>query len=155
MLLNHYSIYWIKEEFAHFFYYRSEILCRFIKSYEQDQGREDLASQFQYITHDFPRTSLIAHIMDCLSSNTNMKKEDGLLKLYENERYISLHMEKKRINFRSDIIHDAEELLFPALRSFQPYLFVVGNNTEDFGWVSPVCQLTEKDRPGQVLYSCL
>ncbi|MFD2760302.1 sporulation inhibitor of replication protein SirA [Lentibacillus juripiscarius] len=153
--MNHYSIYWIREEFAHFFYYRSEILCRFIKSYEQNQGREDLVSQFQYITHDFPQTSLIAHIIGSLPSRTNMKQEDGLLKVYEGERYISLHMERKRINFRSDIIHDAEELLFPALRSFQPYLFVVGNNTEDFGWISPVIQLTEKDKPGQVLYSCL
>ncbi|WP_343753241.1 sporulation inhibitor of replication protein SirA [Lentibacillus halophilus] len=154
--MNHYSIYWIRKEFAHFFYYKSEILYRFIKSYEHDRNREDLASQFQYITQTFPCSLLTTHITECLPSDTVAIKNNDLLNIYANdERYISLHMEKKRINFRSDIIYDAEDLLFPALRSFQPYLFVVGNNTEDFGWVSPVCRLTKMDKIGQVLYSCL
>ncbi len=144
--MNHYSIYWIREEFAHFFYYRSEILCRFIKSYEQNQGREDLVSQFQYITHDFPQTSLIAHIIGSLPSRTNMKQEDGLLKVYEGERYISLHMERKRINFRSDIIHDAEELLFPALRSFSA-VFVCGREQYRGFWLDFPCH--SADRKGQ------
>ncbi|TMN23654.1 sporulation inhibitor of replication protein SirA [Lentibacillus cibarius] len=154
-MLNHYSIYWIKEEFAQFFYYRSEILCRFIKSYEHNQSREDLVKQFGYITLEFPQTSLIAHIMDYLPHNMSMQKKGDLLKIYDGNRYISLHMEEKRINFRSDIIHDAEEILFPALRSFHPYLFVVGNDTEDFGWISPVRQVTKRDKLGQALYSCL
>ncbi|WP_176447040.1 sporulation inhibitor of replication protein SirA [Lentibacillus sp. CBA3610] len=153
--MNHYAIYWIKEEFAHFFYYRSDVLYRFIKSYEYDQNREDLAMQFRYITIDIPEELLISRIMKYQPQQADTKVEANSVKIHENMRYISLHMEQKRINFRGDIIHDAEDLLFPALRSFQPYFFVVGDRPYDFGWISPVGMGKYKDRGGQVLYSYL
>ncbi|SFA75680.1 Protein of unknown function [Lentibacillus halodurans] len=153
--MNHYSIYWIKEEFAHFFYYRSDVLYRFIKSYDSHQNREDLSMQFKYITMDIPENLLISHIMKYHPSHVTTELEANSLKIYEDMRYISLHIEEKRINFRGDIIHDAEDLLFPALRSFQPYFFVVGDHRYDFGWISPVSLGKNKDETGQVLYSYL
>src|SRR5699024_12052297 len=83
IMLNHYAIYWIKEEFAHFFYYRSDILCRFIKSYYRYQNREDLKKQFQYITVDMPQNLLIAHIMKHQPAHISIKNEDGFLHLHE------------------------------------------------------------------------
>ncbi|HLR63059.1 MAG TPA: sporulation inhibitor of replication protein SirA [Lentibacillus sp.] len=153
--MNHYSIYWIKEEFARFFYYRSDILCRFIKSYHRQQNREDLEKQFQYITMDMPANLLISHILKNQSSNVRIENKEEFLVIDEGTRNISLHIEQKRINFRGDIIHDAESLLFPALRSYQPYFFVVGELEFDFGWVSPVLQLKGTDKARQVLYSYL
>lgn len=151
--MNHYSIYWIKEEFAHFFYYRSDVLYRFIKSYDRHPKRSDLSRQFHYITMDMPEEILISHIVQYHPSRSSIKAENDSLKIYEDMRYISLHIEKKRINFRGDIIYDAEDLLFPALRSFHPYFFVVGHRSDNFGWISPVTQGKNKDKPGQVLYS--
>ncbi|WP_167751294.1 sporulation inhibitor of replication protein SirA [Lentibacillus salicampi] len=151
--MNHYAIYWVKEEFAHFFYYRSDILCRFIKSYYRNPNREDLKRQFQYITMDMPESLLVSHIMKHQSPHVGFKNENGLLYIHEGTNMISLHIEQKRINFRGDIIHDAEGLLFPALRTYQPYFFVVGDQPYDFGWISPVLQLKGHDKSGQVLYS--
>ncbi|WP_010530716.1 sporulation inhibitor of replication protein SirA [Lentibacillus jeotgali] len=153
--MNHYSIYWIKEEFARFFYFRSDILCRFIKSYHHQQNREDLEKQFQYITMDLPENLLLSHILENQSSHVMVENNEGSLAIREGTRNISLHIEQKRINFRGDIINDAEDLLFPALRLYQPYFFVVGEAENDFGWVSPVLQLKGNDKAGQVLYSYL
>lgn len=153
-MLNHYSIYWIKEEFAHHFFHNSEVLYRFIKEYQMNKNREDLERQYEYITLDFPKSSLISHITNNHPNNSNMKVEGNRLKIYKDIQYISLHIQKKKINFRSEMIHDAEELLFPALRLFQPYLFIVGNDLRNYGWISPVIQ-GKKNKTGQVLYSYL
>ncbi|GGJ84839.1 hypothetical protein GCM10007063_04210 [Lentibacillus kapialis] len=153
--MNHYSIYWIKEEFARFFYYRSDILCRFIKSYHRLQNREDLKRQFQYITIDMPEDALISHILNNQPSNARIENNEQFLVIEKGTCNISLHIEQKRIKFLGDIIHDAEGLLFPALRTYQPYFFVVGQAEYDFGWISPVLQLKGNDKAGQVLYSYL
>ncbi|MGP4107077.1 sporulation inhibitor of replication protein SirA [Virgibacillus sp. L01] len=152
--MNHYSIYWIKEEFAHHFFHSSDVLYRFIKEYQKNKNREDLKRQYEYITMNFPKSSLISHITDNHPISSCLRAEGDRLNIYNDIQYISLHIQKKKINFRSEMIHDAEELLFPALRLFQPYLFIVGNDLNNYGWISPVTQ-RKKNKKGQVLYSYL
>ncbi|WP_164668899.1 sporulation inhibitor of replication protein SirA [Virgibacillus doumboii] len=152
--MNHYSIYWIKEEFAHYFFHKSDVLYRFIKDYENDKSREDLKKQFEYITMNFQKDSLIAHLNDNYSETTNLKAKEDCLQIYKDMKYISLHIHNKHLNFHSEMLQDAEDLLFPALRQFQPYLFIVGNNLHNYGWISPVSP-GKKDRKEQVLYSYL
>ncbi|MFD1360461.1 sporulation inhibitor of replication protein SirA [Lentibacillus salinarum] len=153
--MNHYTIYWVKEEFARFFYYRSDVLYRFLKSYEQHQSREIIARQFHYITLDIPEDMLISNIMQSHPSHANLITEGNSIKIYQEKRCISLHIEQKRINFRGNIIYDAEDLLFPALRSIHPYFFVVGAHPYDFGWIAPVTLERNMDKHEQVLYSHL
>lgn len=114
--------------------------------------REDLTKQYHYITNEFPKASLISYVTQQQSSNTNLSRKDNQIEISRNMQYISLHIHQKHLNFRSEILHDAEELLFPALRLFQPSLFIAGNNVDDYGWISPVIR-KEKDKSEQVLYS--
>ncbi|ALX47846.1 sporulation inhibitor of replication protein SirA [Lentibacillus amyloliquefaciens] len=153
--MNQYTIYWIKEEFALFFYHRSDVLYRFIKSYESDQYRDDLAMQFKYITIDIPQDNLISKIKEHVPSTAHVDVKSDTIKIYRDMQFMSLHIEEKRIKFRGDIIHDGEDLLFPVLRSFQPYFFVAGYNTYNSGWISPIRQYKGKSKTGQVLYSYL
>ncbi|SFD78529.1 Protein of unknown function [Lentibacillus persicus] len=153
--MNNYTIYWIKEEFALFFYHRSDVLYRFIKDYESDQYRDDLAMQLQYITIDLPKTKIVSRILKQLPSTVHTEEEAGTLYIYRDLKCISLHIEEKRINFRGDIIHDGEDLLFPVLRSLQPYFYVAGQDSYNSGWISPIRQNKVGQRTGQVLYSYL
>ncbi|MFC4557223.1 sporulation inhibitor of replication protein SirA [Virgibacillus kekensis] len=153
--MNHYSIYWIKEEFARHFFYRGDIVYRFIKDYQVNGHRGDLKSQFDYVTREFSCSDIITHIRkNNTCSKLSMEVEGDFLKIWSKRRYISLHIEKKRINFRSEIILDAEETLFPTLRSFHPHLFVMGEDSTNYGWISPVGQ-EDEDEIRQALYSFL
>lgn len=153
-MLNHYSIYWIKEEFAHHFYYKSNVLYQFIKEYENNKNRGDLKNQFAYITMEFRKPLLISHLKENYPENTELKAAGDGLQICRDMQYISLHIHNKHLNFRSEMLQDAEELLFPALRQFQSYLFIAGNDLENYGWISPVTR-RKKDIEKQMLYSYL
>ncbi|GAA0611774.1 sporulation inhibitor of replication protein SirA [Virgibacillus siamensis] len=152
--MNQYSIYWIKEEFAHHFFHKSHILYRFLTAYQMEENREDLTKQFEFITNSFPKNKLISHLSHIKSDNVHVRWENNNVEIWKDMQYISLHIHQKHINFRSEILHDAENLLFPALRLFQPVLFIMSNNVDHYGWLSPVIQ-RKKDKTEQVLYSYL
>ncbi|WP_188455615.1 sporulation inhibitor of replication protein SirA [Virgibacillus oceani] len=152
--MGNYSIYWIKEEFAYRYFHKRDILYRFMKEYRLNSDRADLAKQYHFITNTFPQAALITHIKDYHQSSVTTNLQGNFLELFNDKHYISLHIHKKHLNFRCEMLHDAEKLLFPALRSFHPFLFIMGNDMEDYGWISPVTK--ERVHINQeVLYSYL
>lgn len=144
-----YNVFWIKEEFAYHYFYKSDILYRFIKSYQNNKSRQDLSSQYNYITNVFPKNTLVSHLHQDKQIQIAMK--DYQLKIYNKERHIYLQIEEKYLTFYCHSLHDAEELLFPSLRLFHPLLFVVGTYVEDYGWITSIVKNNYKLR--QVLYS--
>ncbi|GAB4072671.1 hypothetical protein GCM10028778_04290 [Barrientosiimonas marina] len=151
--MNQYTIYAIKEEFAHFFYFRSDVLYRFLKSYEQGEKYDVFARQFDFITIELAETSVLSHINRFLPSHIHMARGYNTVKIYNNRHSISLHIGEKHINFWGDIVHAAEDLFFPVLRLFHPYFFVAGDNVYNSGWIAPVTLAQNKDKHEQVLYS--
>jgi hypothetical protein len=151
--MSHYSIYWIRKEFAYRYYYKSGILYRFLKEYQHNLNSTELKDQYNFITNTFPAASLITHIKNTLQHRLNLTINDKHLEIFnDHAQAISLHIHEKHINFRCEMLHDAENMLFPTLRSFHPFLFIVGNDLDNYGWISPV----SKERvctDGQVLYS--
>lgn len=151
--MSNYSIYWIREEFAYRYYYKSGILYRFLKEYQQNLDRTEFKEQYNFITNTFPAASLITHIKNNQQNGLNLTINDKHLEIFSDQaHYISLHIHEKHINFRCEMLHDAENMLFSTLRSFHPFLFIVGNDLDNYGWISPV----SKERvctDGQVLYS--
>ncbi|RKQ37568.1 sporulation inhibitor of replication protein SirA [Oceanobacillus halophilus] len=148
-----YSIYWIKEEIANHYFHKSDILYRFIKEYRNNQNRLDLKNQYMYVTQDFHVKSLIHHIKKHSKDHVNIQMENSLMEISSNRHYISLHIREKHLKFQSGSLQDAEELLFPVLRLFHPYLFVVSDTYQNYGWISPV-KLPRDELRNQVLYSC-
>ncbi len=143
----------MKENVANHFYYKSDILYRFLKEYQFNSNRTDLIKQYHYITNTFPVDSLINNIVDH-HQNAQINRRDNYIEISMNGHFISLHIFEKHIKFRCEVLHEAEVLLFPILRLFHPYLFIISNDLEDYGWISPVKNEREQ-KLEQVLYSCL
>ena len=152
ILLDEYSIFWIKKEFAYHYSHKSDILFRFIRSYQENEKRQDLSGQYNYITNHFPRRKLIHHVTQFCDRRDKIKIHDHQLEISNNHRYLALHIYEKQLTFYCDSLDTAEDLLFPILRSFHPFLFIIGNNLENYGWISPITKRRQFNNR-QVLYS--
>ncbi|GAB3796860.1 sporulation inhibitor of replication protein SirA [Virgibacillus kimchii] len=142
--MNTYSIYWIKEEIANHYFHKSDILYRFLRSYQKDDARKDLIMQFDYITHNFSYEKLISHMKGYYNNTKAIVHIDGSrITICQNGSCISLLISKKHLKFRCDALQDAEQLLFPMLRRYQRLLFITGK--KDFGWISPVLYMNKQD----------
>jgi len=152
-LLNEYSVYWIKKEFALHYYHKSGILYRFLRDYQDNYMRQDLSEQFHYVTNTFPKSALIKHIEKSLlhraTVNIHTRNE---IEISTEGQFLSLYVNEKVLKLYCESLHDAEELLFPALRRFQSSLFIKGNNIENYGWIAPV-QKNPLSKDRQILYS--
>lgn len=154
--MKKFLIYCIKDEFAEHYYYKSDVLFRFLKSHREKRTRKDFNLQFDYITKDFP-DNLIYQLISQLRHVNSMQffKHDNHLKLYGDYYDLSLYIYEKQLTIHCQSLYEAEAILFPALRLFHPYLFIIDNHFEEFGWLSPdknKFTLTEKK---QLLYSFL
>ncbi|OZU90228.1 hypothetical protein CIL03_03535 [Virgibacillus indicus] len=147
-----YSVYWIIEDVARHYFHKSDILYRFLKDYQDNRDRIDLAAQFAYITKNIPQKNLIPHMKQYYRDKGFIKINRSLIEIYKDGEYISLHMNEKHLKFRCKTLQVAEGILFPMLRQFQPILFITGNDIDKYGWISPVSKLSEYQRE-QVLYS--
>lgn len=154
--MDKYTIFWIKEEFAYHYFYKNEILYRFLKMYQFNRERHDLLSQYNYITNNFSSDGLIKHFKEHFTQEGLIKLEEKTIKLYNESRnqFISLHINKKHLDFYSKSLNDAEDLLFPTLRLYQPLLFIMNQSRQDFGWISPVMN-RYNDENSAKLYSYL
>jgi len=151
-----YSVYWLKEEVARNYFHKSELLFRFFKEYENNQHRSYLKKQYHYITSEFPKEKIHFYVRKQfgMKSNLTKEREDSRIDIFANNKFISLHIGEKRLKFHSESLQDAEEILFPLLRQMHPYLFVVGNTYENYGWISPMKNISYPSKSKEVLYSC-
>ncbi|MFC3038841.1 sporulation inhibitor of replication protein SirA [Virgibacillus xinjiangensis] len=151
-----YSIFWIKEEIANNYFHKSDLLYRFIYAYQRNHRRPDLRNQFNYITNSFSVNDLVTYLETCrdfgFSRSEKIVINGDMVEFYLEDKYISLHIKEKQLQFVCKTLQDAEDLLFPLLRRFDNKLFVVGNNHLKFGWISPIQQLNVS-LSGHVLYS--
>lgn len=151
--LNKYYVFWIKEEFAYHYFYKNDILYRFLSAYQEHKDRPDLFIQYHYITNRFPVKPLISHLHRSPHQNVQSDHHKKKIEIYNHQHYLSLHIHEKQLVFHCESLYDAEELLFPSLRIFQPLLFVMSEmNQGEFGWISPVTK-NRKYNSEQILYS--
>lgn len=134
-ILHEYVIHWIRREFAHHYFYKSDILYRFIKEYENNLNRDDLKKQYEYVTNDFSKSSIIRCIRQFIKNKGSITVNGNHLFLMDSHTSIDLHVFEKQIYLKCENLIDAEELLFPALRTLQPYLFITGVNLDNYGWM--------------------
>lgn len=152
--MKEYSIYCIKNEFAEHYFYKSDILYRFIKSYHQNRYRKDLNLQFNHITNRFTN-DIVYHIFSQLKMMDTIQivKKDNQLEFNSQQYYLSLYIYKKQLKFRAESLYEAELMLFPALRLFHPYLFIIESYFNDYGWIAPDKNHLTLMEGKQLLYS--
>lgn len=140
--MNKYSIYWIKQEVAEDYFYKGDILYRFLKSYQNDKSRQDLSTQFRYITYDFCENELAEHIK-VYNQHVSIKSHysNQEVTLCKNDQYILLHVSDSHLTCMSRSLHEAEEMLFPILRMFHPLLFIISHTENNYGWISPLTKV--------------
>lgn len=145
--MNKYSIYWIKQEVAEHYFYKSDVLYRFLKSYQHDQNRQDLSTQYRYITHSFHEAHLAEHIK-MYDHHVSIKTHwnDQKMTLSKNNQYILLQIDHSHLTCVSTSLHDAEAMLFSILRTFNPLLFIISHTENNYGWISPVTHTKYKNR---------
>ncbi|MFD0957016.1 sporulation inhibitor of replication protein SirA [Virgibacillus alimentarius] len=151
VLLNTYTGFWIKKPVAYHYFHKSEILYRFIKNYQQNKSRKDLIMQYHYITKKFSKSTLTSHLKD---QNLKINTSGNQLDILNNNYSLSLQIHEKQLDFCCETLHDAEKFLFPALRSFHPFIFIIDTNMDNFGWISPIT-MNREHKKEQVLYSFL
>lgn len=148
-----YTVFRMKEEFSWHYFHKSDILYRFIKHYQKEcQQRPDLQMQYDYSTYPFPGAQFCKVVEEKLDKTMFSYETADFLRLYKNSTNIPLHISEKHLKFRCKTILEAEEILFPILREIDSTFFIIGENTAQYGWVSPVIRIREP-KSGQVLYS--
>ncbi len=150
--LKIYSAFLIERKFAEHYFYRADILFRFIKAYENNPTRDDLARQFAYITNRFPKT-FFSHFKNNRLISCLKQINDYQLEIHRKNHHVALHLYRRKLRFLCKSIHDADALLFPSLRSHYPYMFIVGEEANDFGWIEPIREQSPFIKNEQVLYS--
>lgn len=152
LLLRGYTGYWVKEEVACHYFHKSEVLYRFLRDYHLHSARKELQMQYNYITASLGTSQLISHIKKHTRNNVSLTGKQ--LKLGKNAQSVALHIHEKHLKFHCETLYDAETLLFPVLRTFYPYLFIIENNLANYGWITPIT-MNRVDKKEQVLYSYL
>jgi len=154
--MKEFSIYCIKDEFAEHYFYKCDILYRFIKSHHANRFRQDLALQFNYITNNFP-SDISFYVMSQLNrmDSIQISKDENQLEIYSDNHYLSLYVHKKQLKFHCKSLYEAENILFPALRLVDPYLFIINHNANEYGWLSPDKNKINITEGKELLYSYL
>lgn len=153
-MMYEYTVYWIRDEIANHYFHKSDILYRFLKDYQLNSHRLDLQKQFIYITNKFVKDIMISHIEKQIErkESTEINVNGTYMEIKSKRHFIMLRISDRQLIFHSHSLQDAEELLFPLLRQIQPFLFVVGNTINNYGWISPM-KLPRNTIENQVLYS--
>lgn len=152
--MNEYYVYCIKEEVAEGYFYKYDLLYRFLKSFQENNERIDLSRQFNYITIEYP-FNLLTYILPNLKKvpSIQMIKKDKQIDLYTKSGNISVFLHKNYLKVHCSTLQEAETILFPALKLFYPYLFIMGTNVDEYGWISPHVLHNSYFLEKQTLYS--
>ncbi|GEN30518.1 hypothetical protein HNQ35_001149 [Cerasibacillus quisquiliarum] len=151
-MMRIYSIYWIKETFTKHFFYKSDIVYRFIKTYHATK-RDDLVKQFHYITHSFSQTKVHSQLNKHLSNNYQIQYEGNSIMISSSDKTITLYIFEKYIVLYCQSLADAETILFPIFRLLDFNFFILSHTHHHFGWMSSLMDKKDKISRNEVLYS--
>ncbi|SDJ70468.1 sporulation inhibitor of replication protein SirA [Sediminibacillus albus] len=149
-----YSIYWIEEEFHRHYFYRSDVLFRFLKQCHLQPENEILMKQFAYVVHQVPVDRLLKHMKQCLAPGRFQFEESRHISIQTKGNKLNLFLGDRYLSGSSKSMEAAEEILFQTLRKFDRNFFIIETESEKYGWVSPVHKSYHRLNK-QLLYSLL
>ncbi|MDC3414238.1 sporulation inhibitor of replication protein SirA [Aquibacillus sp. 3ASR75-11] len=137
--MREYTIYWIRKEFCNRYFFRSEILFRFIASYHKETHNPILSSQFQFVAQDIPYIQLVNHIKSYYTPFLDIQVEGNQIILNGNDQLmVTMDIHRKQVQIRCQHIQDAESVVFQPLRTFDSCFFVIEQGVHNYGWISPL-----------------
>ncbi|HEY4601646.1 MAG TPA: sporulation inhibitor of replication protein SirA [Cerasibacillus sp.] len=147
-----YSIYWIKETFAKHFFYKSDIVYRFIKTYHATK-RDDLVRQFQFITHSFSEATVQSQLTKYLAKKYQIQYEGNSVIITSTTFTMTVYIYEKYIVLYCHSLEEAEAVLFPIFRLLDLNFFIMSHTHPRFGWIASLMDKKDKRSRNEVLYS--
>ncbi|KMY53722.1 MULTISPECIES: sporulation inhibitor of replication protein SirA [Bacillaceae] len=138
-----YQIYWIGEEFAHYFYGREQNFFQLF--FESSTGKKNEKSivekQIQYITKEFSMRSLASVLKEALMDKDSFAVEKNNLftiELPEKKGKAMLSAEEKCLHLKALGSYEAETVFFYSLKKLNACLFAVDFERKNYGWLAPI-----------------
>ncbi|MDC3416295.1 sporulation inhibitor of replication protein SirA [Aquibacillus salsiterrae] len=136
--MQKYSIFWIEEEFCYHYFYRSEILYRFLNEYLSYTSRTDLLSQFTFVTRNLPYNTLLTHFKNYHGDSLKLEMTEKGLVMEKGNSSVCLELFDRYITVQAFSVEEADRLLFQCLKSFDPSFFIIESETTNCGWITPI-----------------
>lgn len=130
-----YSIFCIKSEIASHYFYKSDILYRFLKGYREKRSLSFIQLQYKYITEQIT-LDMLANYLQINKKQSVIEKREKYIRLFSNNKQLSVYGDERHLTLMCDSIEDAESYLFPAFRELPYYFFAINHRTNDYGWLT-------------------
>src|SRR5699024_7400693 len=151
-MLKTYTVFSIRDEFAKRYFYKSDILFRFLKDAPEADNKA-IKKQFDYITNSFTTSDIVSRLSDINEASLRVNDAENELTIEATDYTIYISVFDKYLTFTYDQTYQTEELLYNTLRNICPYIFIINRKREGhYGWVSPL-QQNLRYKSGQLLYS--
>ncbi|GEN45010.1 sporulation inhibitor of replication protein SirA [Alkalibacillus haloalkaliphilus] len=137
-----YSLYFFKPTYAIHFYYKVDVLYRFLDQYRKGKYTDDTTQRQVSFVLEYV---ILNDVYEHLTSQKFSHKLD--VKAENNELIIksdSLDMKAVRNGYAIDVyansLIDADQLFFQYIKEFHPYVFVVNFDSRECGWILPLAK---------------
>jgi outer membrane protein assembly factor BamB len=141
MGLRFYHIYWIKDEFAYYFYGREKVFYNLFYDWMHSKGEYKgiLDLQVKYITQDLPVMQLFRLLRQKLSWQKGFIVEGNTYRLESaGKNESTLEIQSEKMVLKASGSYDSETLFFESLRNFNGRLLALDFDNGRFGWVKPL-----------------
>ncbi|WP_188205890.1 sporulation inhibitor of replication protein SirA [Alkalibacillus aidingensis] len=139
-----YSLYFFKSIYAVHFYYKVDILYRFLSQYHYGklQDRSSLKQvgfvleeiNIEEITQHF-----LSHHLDYVIERS-VNQECHELTIKGNGQEMKVVQNGYAIDVYADSLIDADQLFFRYIKEYHPYVFVVNFEAQECGWILPLAK---------------
>ena len=137
--MHTYSAFWIREEFHHHYFYRSDILYRFLHEYlRSDKRSNEWNDQYNYVTQFIPYSELLSHINNFHQRRINISISEESIELSKDDSFAIIYMAERCFTIKCESIEQLDSLLFQPLKTFNPSFFVIELGSTNSGWVTPI-----------------
>ncbi|WP_100331014.1 sporulation inhibitor of replication protein SirA [Bacillus xiapuensis] len=138
-----YQIYWIGEEFAHYFYGRERNFFQlfFESSCSGTDKQQIIEKQVQYITNKFAPSKVKQLLTEALGERHGFSIEKGgyyRIELPNEKGGAELFAESECLYLKATGSYESETIFFHALKKMNACLFAVDFERNNYGWLQPI-----------------
>ncbi|WP_039232480.1 sporulation inhibitor of replication protein SirA [Bacillus thermotolerans] len=141
--MRSYQIYWIGEEFAHYFYGREHSFFQlfFESTIKGKEEKSVIERQIQHITQEFSLSAVASALKKALGGKSGFSSESESLYKVElpKEKGKAVLLTKKHcLYLKASGSYEAETIFFHALKKLNACLFAVDFQQKNYGWLAPI-----------------
>lgn len=132
--MQQFSVFLIQKNYAEHFYYKIDILFRFLKEQLTKNHQQNL-NQLEEVLNKIDIFDLLFHFQHHLN---DYQFEENKIIIKNSLDEVIIQINDYCLNVQADSILIADQLFFRYIKSFNPHLFVINFETNDCGWISPL-----------------